>query len=128
MSKGKEIFSSSFFVSFQKTPKEERLDSSSTSFSDSFSPENFLTNELLNIIDNVKSPIYTKKEKISIDDNVYKNKTKKINSRKKVFKERKGDWICFNCNNLNFSFRTQCNRCKISKNESDILSSEYYQY
>ena len=128
MSKGKEIFSNSFFVSFKKTQKEERLDSSSTSFSDSFSPENFLTNELLNIIDNVKSPIYTKKEKISIDDNVYKNKTKKMNRRKKVFKERIGDWICFNCNNLNFSFRTQCNRCKISKNESDILSSEYYQY
>ena len=128
MSKGKEIFNSSFFVSFQRTPKEESLDSSSTSFSDSFSPENLLTNELLNIIDNVKGPIYTKKEKISIDDNVYKNKTKKMNRRKKVFKERIGDWICFNCNNLNFSFRTQCNRCKISKNESDILSSEYYQY
>lgn len=122
----KEIFNSSFFVSFQKTPIEERLDSSSTSFSDSFSAENLLTNELMNIINNVNSPIH---KEINIDnDNIYKHKKKKEIKRKKVFKERIGDWICFNCNNLNFSFRTLCNRCKISKNESDILSSEYYQY
>ena len=25
---------------------------------------------------------------------------------------REGDWVCFNCNNLNFSFRKKCNRCK----------------
>lgn len=25
---------------------------------------------------------------------------------------REGDWICYNCNNLNFSFRKKCNRCK----------------
>ena len=28
---------------------------------------------------------------------------------------KKGDWICMNCKNLNYSFRTLCNRCKIPK-------------
>ena len=37
---------------------------------------------------------------------------------KKNFKERKGDWICLNCNNLNFAFRTQCNICKRLKENS----------
>lgn len=30
---------------------------------------------------------------------------------------RPGDWICHNCNNVNFAFRSQCNRCHILKNE-----------
>ena len=37
---------------------------------------------------------------------------------KKNFKERKGDWICSNCNNLNFAFRIQCNICKRLKENS----------
>ena len=28
---------------------------------------------------------------------------------------KKGDWICINCRNLNYSFRNFCNRCKIPK-------------
>ena len=36
----------------------------------------------------------------------------------KTFHERRGDWFCFLCGNLNFSFRTKCNRCKTSKHES----------
>ena len=32
-------------------------------------------------------------------------------------KERKGDWVCQNCFNLNFAFRTICNRCKGKKEE-----------
>ena len=39
-----------------------------------------------------------------------KNKTKK-----KHFKERKGDWVCIICNNLNFAFRSCCNICKSLK-------------
>jgi len=27
--------------------------------------------------------------------------------------ERVGDWLCLNCNNLNFSFRDICNRCDL---------------
>lgn len=39
------------------------------------------------------------------------------NNRKnhKNFEERKGDWVCPRCHNLNFSFRIMCNRCKMSK-------------
>ena len=31
------------------------------------------------------------------------------------FGERTGDWICKKCRNLNFAFRTECNRCKLQK-------------
>jgi len=30
-------------------------------------------------------------------------------------KERKGDWVCQICGNINFAFRTICNRCKGKK-------------
>ena len=29
--------------------------------------------------------------------------------------ERVGDWVCLNCNNLNFSFRDFCNRCDMDR-------------
>eukprot|EP00340_Litonotus_pictus_P007304 CAMPEP_0170527860 /NCGR_PEP_ID=MMETSP0209-20121228/13348_1 /TAXON_ID=665100 ORGANISM="Litonotus pictus, Strain P1" /NCGR_SAMPLE_ID=MMETSP0209 /ASSEMBLY_ACC=CAM_ASM_000301 /LENGTH=256 /DNA_ID=CAMNT_0010818697 /DNA_START=398 /DNA_END=1168 /DNA_ORIENTATION=- len=34
---------------------------------------------------------------------------------KRPFTEKVGDWVCYYCKNLNFSFRTTCNRCKVSK-------------
>ena len=34
---------------------------------------------------------------------------------KKEIKERKGDWLCIKCNNLNFSFRKKCNMCGTDK-------------
>lgn len=37
------------------------------------------------------------------------------NKHKKKFAERPGDWYCKYCNNLNFSFRNACNRCRLSK-------------
>ena len=36
--------------------------------------------------------------------------------------ERAGDWICSRCNNHNFSFRTNCNMCHISKDLSDQMA------
>lgn len=36
---------------------------------------------------------------------------------KKPNTQRQGDWLCLKCNNLNFSFRTECNICMNSKTE-----------
>ena len=38
--------------------------------------------------------------------------------KRRTLNEMKYDWICFFCHNLNYSFRTKCNRCKAAKNES----------
>ena len=46
---------------------------------------------------------------------------KKIKKRNKPFVSRAGDWVCFKCNNLNFSFRTNCNRCHLTKSENQRL-------
>lgn len=45
--------------------------------------------------------------------------------KKKKFEEREGDWNCMKCKNLNFAFRTNCNRCKTSKVESEKLQEVY---
>ncbi len=45
--------------------------------------------------------------------------------KKKHFTERVGDWVCIKCKNLNFSFRVICNRCNLSKAESEILFESY---
>ena len=35
-----------------------------------------------------------------------------------LFKEN--DWKCVNCNNINFSWRNECNRCHLEKYKNDI--------
>ena len=75
---------------------------------DNFTPFNNNNFELL-LNDYI---LYKNLNKISIYDNI--NKVEK----KKTFQERKGDWICFVCNNLNFAFRTRCNICGSNKEES----------
>ena len=35
------------------------------------------------------------------------------------FRDEKKDWVCSFCNNLNYSFRTKCNRCKVDKEVSE---------
>ena len=64
------------------------------------------------------------KEITPLVDNNYsfipKNFNLKKNKVKRITEERPGDWICFFCHNLNFSFRIKCNRCGISKEISEI--------
>lgn len=49
---------------------------------------------------------------------------KKKKKEKKTFAERDGDWCCYNCKNVNFRFRTSCNKCQLSKKESEALTDE----
>lgn len=38
--------------------------------------------------------------------------------------EKFGDWVCFKCRNINFSYRTNCNRCNIAKLVSTKIGLE----
>ena len=49
-----------------------------------------------------------------------------IKKKKKVFMERKGDWVCMRCKNLNFSFRVVCNRCRCQKIDSEKQYEDYF--
>lgn len=56
------------------------------------------------------------KAKIFLGKNNQKNNIK--------FIERPGDWICYNCQNLNFKFRMNCNRCHMSKlNNKNLIQN-----
>ena len=48
--------------------------------------------------------------------NIFELKKKK---KKQEFVEREGDWSCYRCKNINFSFRNICNKCKLPKEESE---------
>ena len=88
-------------------PKKNILNKFSCEFSNSnrnFSPYN--GNEPNEIFHSTRNP------------NSFEKKNFDEGKKNKVFVEREGDWICAKCKNLNFSFRTFCNRCKISKEES----------
>ena len=56
-------------------------------------------------------------KKINNKNNKIKNYNYNQQKNKKVIKERKGDWVCQFCSNVNFAFRTICNRCKGRKEE-----------
>ena len=68
-----------------------------------------------------KNDLVNSKKKITengignINKNIFEGKGQKH------FSEREGDWICFNCKNVNFAFRIICNRCQLPKNESEKL-------
>ena len=47
------------------------------------------------------------------------NVDKKKKKKKQEFVEREGDWSCYRCKNINFSFRNKCNKCQLSKDESE---------
>ena len=64
---------------------------------------------------NNKDTNFNKKNK---NYNKYNMKnTEEYQIKHKTIKERKGDWTCQLCSNLNFSFRKVCNRCKTPKEE-----------
>ena len=56
--------------------------------------------------------------------NTSKNYEKKKKKKKVEFVEREGDWSCYKCKNINFSFREKCNKCQFSKEESEKKFAE----
>lgn len=90
--------------------------------------KNLEQKNFLNIFDNQNNDENNKCNKFN---NNYLNSKSKIHSnnknennqkkKKKPFIEREGDWVCIQCKNLNFSFRINCNRCQISKEENHLL-------
>jgi hypothetical protein len=56
---------------------------------------------------------------IDNSNNEWNECKKKKNKKKKNFNVKKGDWVCYDCKNINFSFRDKCNRCKLNKEESE---------
>ncbi len=55
------------------------------------------------------------------NNNNSNNKSKKTKNKKKKknFVAKKGDWVCYNCKNINYSFRDKCNKCALDKEESE---------
>jgi len=51
--------------------------------------------------------------KLNINQNDMNLKQKK--KEKKNFIKKNGDWKCPYCFNINFAFRSSCNRCRLSK-------------
>lgn len=58
----------------------------------------------------------TKTEHLIKSDKKDKNKDKK---KKQI--QREGDWICPECQNMNFSFRVTCNKCPYEKGKSQMM-------
>ena len=69
-----------------------------------------------------------KKNEEGNNENSNSNKNQKNYFNKgrkgKPFTERSGDWVCSTCKNLNFAFRTICNRCHLPKVDSEKNSNE----
>ena len=61
------------------------------------------------------------KARIFLKGNNKEDEIKDNIKNRRPFIERPGDWICYNCQNLNFQFRTNCNRCHIPKTENQKL-------
>ena len=55
------------------------------------------------------------KQPKSLEQIKKENEEKSGERKKKPLIERKGDWQCPICHNLNFAFRHSCNRCKLPK-------------
>ena len=81
-----------------------------------FKPKNFKP-----IYDNNKNQILFNKNnnnKNHMKQNMKNNNLFLFNNLNN-YRDQKNDWVCTFCNNLNFSFRTKCNRCKVNKEESE---------
>lgn len=58
----------------------------------------------------------TNQSSLNLSEQKQQHKTKKKEKKKKE-EVREGDWICPECQNLNFAFRNQCNKCSYEKDK-----------
>ena len=81
--------------------------------------ENITKTNIINSLISLAKDGYEFKPKNYKSEKINKDKfgKNKFNNKKR---ENKNDWICPLCNNLNFSFRKICNKCKISKFNPDL--------
>ena len=70
--------------------------------------KNIINNQIILSLVNTGYEYIPKKYQQKKIDNKRNNIIKK---GKNFIKEKKGDWICQFCSNVNFAFRTICNRC-----------------
>ena len=81
-----------------------------------------------NELNNNKNCLNKNNTNIQIKQNIMNNNNEKNKHKKsKPFVGRNGDWICRICRNLNFAFRIICNRCHISKIESEKIIFVQYE-
>ena len=67
--------------------------------------------------------IVKKPQKIIDLKQKYESKESKEIKDRNSKNNKDGDWICFNCRNLNYSFRNVCNRCKMPKVNQTISNN-----
>ena len=85
-------------------------------------PENSFNNKFNLLNGNIYNNNYYRTNKImnsNKNNNINKMKDKNKYKNSKIYKNsipmKNGDWICKLCFNINFSFRTFCNRCRVLK-------------
>ena len=76
-----------------------------------------------NELNNNKNCLNKNNTNIQIKQNLMNNNNNENIKHKKTkpFIGRNGDWVCGICRNLNFAFRVMCNRCHLSKSESEKI-------
>ena len=83
-----------------------------------FKPKNFKpiydNNKNQNLFNKNNNNNNCPKQSIKIN-NLYLNNNLNCSN----FIDQKKNWVCTFCNNLNYSFRTKCNRCKVNKEVSE---------
>ena len=117
-------FNSILFFDLDKYNNSSKKESQETPSFGVNSIQRCLTEDLLQQIDETKPEekpkVIETEEHNAIDISRSRPKKKKDKIKnKRMFKEREGDWVCYYCKNLNFSFRDYCNRCNAFKNDSE---------
>ena len=90
-----------------------------------FTPKNFKKNDYNNNNYNSSNNIFINNINLNNNNNKNNINSEHKKTKKTKLKEREGDWTCFFCKNLNFSFRKKCNRCGIQREKSEILYDNY---